>query len=141
MAKPMTADPTSPERDGAGRVPLGGEPRALQNGRFLLPPVRDTEHAGFYTVEMQLDRDNGKEPFAAAFAVNVEPDEGDLRYVPHDEAKAALGLEQILTGLPAAAAAKADDGGNDLGPTLLLATLLFVLGEAALARYVSIRRN
>lgn len=140
-ARPLDLQVQRPERDGAGRVPLGGEPRALQNGRFLLPPVRDTEHAGFYTVEMQLDRDNGKEPFAAAFAVNVEPDEGDLRYVPHDEAKAALGLEQILTGLPAAAAAKADDGGNDLGPTLLLATLLFVLGEAALARYVSIRRN
>ena len=29
----------------------------------------------------------------------------------------------------------------ELGPTLLLLTLLLVLGEAALARYVSVRRS
>ena len=30
---------------------------------------------------------------------------------------------------------------SDLGPTLLFATLLFVLAEAALARFVSVRRS
>lgn len=139
--RPLDLAVQRPERDGGSRLPVGGEPRALPGGRFVLPALRDTEQAGFYTYEMQLDRDDGRQPFAATFAVNVVADEGELRYASHDEAKTALALPRVLTGLPATAEAAQEQGGNELGPSLLLALLLFVLGEAALARYVSIRRN
>ncbi len=69
------------------------------------------------------------------------PAEGELRYPTHEEAKQALGLPRILTGLPTVATAADGPDKSDLGPTLLLLTLLFVLGEAALARFVSARRS
>lgn len=140
-ARPEEIAVQRPERDGRGKTPLGEEPRPLPGGRFLLPPVNDTVHAGFYTVDMVLDREAGKEALSLPFAVNVDPDEGDLRYLAHEEARQALGLERILDNLPAAAEAAEDPDQSELGPTLLLLTLLFVLGEAALARYVSVRRS
>ncbi|MCA8965765.1 MAG: BatA domain-containing protein [Planctomycetes bacterium] len=139
--RPENIELQRPERDGGARVPVGGEPRPLPGDRFQLPTLRDTEHAGFYTVEMMLDRDNGKEPLVLPFAVNVDPDEGDLRYVAHDEARQALSLPRVLTNLPAAADAAEPSDSSELGPTLLLCTLLLVLGEAALARFVSMRRS
>lgn len=139
--RPENLELLRPERDGGGRVPVGGDPRALPGGRFQLPALRDTNFAGFYTVEMLLDKESGKEPHVVPFAVNVEPDEGELRYVPHDDAKQALNLPRILTALPAVAETTEEGDANELGPTLLWCMLLFVLGEAALARFVSIRRN
>ena len=43
--------------------------------------------------------------------------------------------------MPAVAAAEDGPDRSELGPTLLLLTLLMVLGEAALARYVAARRS
>jgi len=140
-ARPLAVEVQRPERDGGGKTPIAEDARALPGGRFALPPLSDTRFAGFYTFEFELDRENGREPATLQFAVNVDPDEGDLRYAPHAEVKEALGLERVLTSLPAIAEAADNPDRSELGPSLLLALLLFVLGEAAMARYVSLRRN
>ena len=53
----------------------------------------------------------------------------------------ALGIEPVLTALPTEDAAAAEPERSELGPSLLFACLLFVLGEAAMARRVSVRRT
>ncbi|MCR9245579.1 MAG: BatA domain-containing protein [bacterium] len=140
-ARPLDVEVQKPERDGTGKSPIAEEARPLTGGRFLLPPLSDTRFAGFYTFDFVLDRESGREPASQQFAVNVLPDEGELRYLPHSEARENAGLERVNTGLPVIAEAIDDPDRSDLGPSLLLLTLLFVLGEAAMARYVSIRRS
>ncbi|MBL9076541.1 MAG: BatA domain-containing protein [Planctomycetes bacterium] len=130
-----------PERDGRARTPVAEDPLPLPGDRFRLPPIGDTVFAGFYTVDLVLDRPSGKEPVALPFAVNVDPDEGELRYAAHEEARQSLGIERVLDALPATAAQDETPQQNELGPLLLLLTLLCVLGEATLARFVSVRRN
>jgi Aerotolerance regulator N-terminal/von Willebrand factor type A domain len=139
--RPLDVEVQRPERDGRPKAPLAEEPQPLSGGRFRLPPLADTAFAGFYTFDLVLDREAGKEALSLPFAVNVDPDEGELRYLAHEQARAGLGLERILDGLPAVTTAAEDGDDSDLGPTLLLLTLLLVLGEAALARFVSVRRS
>jgi len=140
-ARPENVEVNRPERDGRAKSPLAEESKPLAGGRYGLPPYGDTCYAGFYVFDMMLDRETGKEPLSLPFAVNVDPDEGDLRYASHEQTRNALGLQSVLDSLPAATTAVDDPDRSDLGPTLLLLTLLFVLGEAALARYVSVRRS
>ena len=140
-ARPDTIEVLRPERDGRPKAPLAEDPAPLPGGRYRLGPLPDTAFAGFYVFDLVLDRPTGKEAMVVPFAVNVAPDEGDLRFLAHDEAKKSLGLARILDGLPEVAEAADDPDRSDLGPTLLLLTLLFVLSEAALARYVSVRRS
>jgi hypothetical protein len=140
-ARPLDIEVQRPDRDGRPKAPLAEDPLPLPGGRFRLPPLADTAFAGFYTFDLVLDRDAGKEALSLPFAVNVDPEEGDLRYLAHEQARTGLGLERILDGLPAAANARDDTDASELGPSLLLLTLLLVLGEAALARYVSVRRS
>lgn len=140
-ARPTAIELQRPERDGGGRAPVADDPVPLPGGRYALPPFPNTLYAGCYTFELLLDRDSGKEALVLPFAVNVEPAEGDLRYAAHEELQKALGLPRILNALPAVAGPAADDHHRDLGPSLLLATLLLVLAEAALARYVAVRRS
>ena len=98
--------------------------------------------SGIYVVDLQLERDTGKEPWSQPFAVHVDPDEGQLSYAAHEEVRQALGLDGVLTGLPTKTSTGDNDpGASELGPSLLLALLLLVLGEAAMARYVSVRRT
>lgn len=139
-ARPTAIELQRAERDGGGKEPIGDEPVPLPGDRFALPGFSDARHAGFYTFDLVLDRDDGRVPMQLPFAVNVDPAEGELRYAAHAEAKEALGVDRVLNALPTATAAAADQDRNDFGPSLLLATLLFVLGEATLARYVSRRR-
>ena len=140
-ARPQEIEVGRPERDGRPRAPVAEAARPLPGGRFALPPFTQTTFAGFYNFDMVLDRESGKEPISLPFAVNVDTDEGDLRYPSHAEVQAALGLERILDALPATASAESQSDRNELGPSLLLLTLLFVLGEAALARFVASRRT
>jgi hypothetical protein len=140
-ARPENIEVQRPERDGRPKAPLAEEPLALPRGRYQLPPLSDTPFAGFYQFELVMDRDAGKEALVLPFAVNVAADEGELRFLAPDEAKQVLGLERVLDGLPAIATQSEDHARSELGPTLLLLTLLFVLGEAALARFVSVRRS
>jgi PAS domain-containing protein len=140
-ARPLDVEVTRARRDGRPAAALADTPQALPGGRFALPTFSDTTFAGFYDYSLVLDRESGQEPRSLPFAVNVDPAEGDLRYPSHAEAKAALGVERILDTLPAVA--ERDDGPDrsDLGPSFLLLTLLLVLGEAALARFVAARRS
>lgn len=140
-ARPENVEVQRPERDGRLRAPLAEEPVALPGGRYRLPGLSDTPFAGFYQFDLVLDRAAGKEPTSLPFAVNVGLDEGELRYLAHADARAALGVERILDGLPEAVHVQDDADRSDVGPSLLLLTLLLVLGEAALARYVSVRRS
>ena len=140
-ARPLDVEVTRPRRDGRPAAALADTPQALPGGRFSLPTFSDTIFAGFYDCSFVLDKESGQEPRSLPFAVNVDPAEGDLRYPSHAEAKAALGVERVLDTLPAVA--ERDDGPDrsDLGPSFLLLTLLLVLGEAALARFVASRRS
>lgn len=140
-ARPENVEVQRPERDGRLRAPLAEEPVALPGGRYRLPGLSDTPFAGFYQFDFVLDRAAGKEPTSLPFAVNVGLDEGELRYLAHADARASLGVERILDGLPEAVHVQDDADRSDLGPSLLLVTLLLVLGEAALARFVSVRRS
>lgn len=140
-ARPATVELQRPERDGGGKVPLDEDARPLPGGRYALPPWNGTLHAGFYTYDLVLDRENGKEALSLPFAVNVDPDEGELRYADHETIRTVLGVERVLSDLPKIGTEHADTSGNDLGPSLLWLVLLVVLSEAALARYVSKHRN
>lgn len=140
-ARPENVEVQRPERDGRARAPVPEEAAPLPGNRYRLGPLADTAFAGFYTFDMVLDQKAGKEALSLPFAVNIAPEEGELRYVAHDEARAAIGVDRILDALPVQVEAAVDPGRSDLGPLLLLLTLLFVVGEAALARYVSVRRN
>ncbi|HEB54144.1 MAG TPA: VWA domain-containing protein [bacterium] len=140
-ARPENIELERPVRDGRPRALIAEASQPVPGGRFLLPPFANTIYAGFYTFDMQLDRESGKEPLRLPFAVNVDPAEGELRYPAHADAQRALGVERILTSLPAIASADDTPDQSELGPSLLLLTLLFVLGEAALARYVTARRG
>ena len=140
-ARPENVEVVLPDRDGGQKLPVSEETRPLLGGRYTLPAWLHTVHAGFYTFELQLDRDSGKEPLSLPFAVNVDPAEGELRFAAHGDVREALGIPRVLSGLPIDSAAGGDADSNELGPSLLLALLLFVLGEAAMARYVSARRG
>lgn len=140
-ARPTTIELQRPERDGGGRAPVADDPVPLPSGRYALPPFANTLYAGCYTFELLLDRDSGKEALTLPFAVNVDPGEGELRYASHDELQKALGLPRILTALPATAGPADPERNHDLGPHLLLTTFLLLLAEAALARYVAVRRS
>ena len=140
-ARPAELEVQRPERDGGGRTPLADEPRPLASGRYALPPYAQTQHAGCYLYEASLERESGRERLVLPFAVNVDPAEGELRYAAHEEVRAALGIERVLTALATEGRASVDPQRSELGPSLLLALLLFVLGEAAMARHVSVRRN
>jgi hypothetical protein len=140
--RPDDVEVQRPERDGRPKTLLADAAAALPGKRYRLGPLADAAYAGFYVFDYVAERESGKEAASTPFAVNVVADEGELRYVGHDEARGALGIDAVLTGLPAAAEAASDDAGqSDLGPGLLLATLLFVLSEAALARFIAGRRT
>lgn len=140
-ARPENVEVVKPEREGAAKVPLSEDTRPLPGGRYALPPFAPTLFAGFYTFDLALDRETGKEQISLPFAVNVDPAEGELVYAPHDEVRQALGIDRVLNALPTADGATADQQRTEFGPMLLWATLLFVLAEAAMARYVSVRRT
>ena len=130
-----------PERAGGGKQPVSDDSRPLPGGRFALPPLPVTVMAGVYVCDLQLERESVREPWSAPFAVHVDPDEGLLQYAAHEDVQQALGVDRIATGLPATAIAAADPGGSEYGPLLLLLTLCLVVGEAAMGRYVAVRRT
>lgn len=140
-ARPENAELQRPERDGRPKLPLAEEPQPLPGGRYRLGPIADTAFAGFYVVDLLLERPAGREALSLPFAVNVDVGEGELRYAAHDQVRQALGLQRVLDALPGAAASSGDPDRSELGPSLLLLTLLFVLSEAALARHIAVRRS
>jgi len=140
-ARPVDLEVQRSDRDGSQVSPVAETARALPGGRFALPPFSDTVFAGFYTFSLVLDHDSGREAKALPFAVNLDPEEGALEYAAHAAAQQALGVDRILDALPAVRSAEDSPDRSELGPSLLLLTLLLVLGEAALARFVAARRS
>jgi hypothetical protein len=140
-SRPVDVEVLLPERAGGGKLPVTDSPRPLPGGRYGMPPFPGTVMAGIYVCDLQLERDTGREPWSAPFAVRVDPEEGNLVYAPHDDVQQALGIERVETTLPVASTLPADAAANEFGPTLLLLTLLLVVGESAMARFVSVRRN
>lgn len=131
----------SSERAGSLRIPVGEDSHPLSGGRYGLPPCRDTAFAGIYVADMQVERDGVLAPQQVPFAVNVDPAEGALEYAAPAIVREKLGVERILRELPADGSAAIESGRSELGPLLLLMTLIFLVGEAALARFVSTRRG
>lgn len=139
--KPRDVAFLSSERAGSLRIPVAEEVRPLPGGRFALPPCRDTAFAGVYLADMHVERDGVLAPQQIPFAVNVDPAEGALDYATAATVREKLGVERILRDLPADGSAAIDSGRSELGPFFLLLTLIFLVSEAALARFVSTRRG
>lgn len=130
-----------PERAGGGKVPIAKESRPMRAGLFALPPFTQTDHAGIYTFEMNLGETGSTEQVHLPFAVNPDPKEGELSYFNHSTLREKLGIENIFTAMPDDDAKNEDSGSAELGPFLLYLVLLFILGEASWARFVSRRRT
>ncbi|HLU38031.1 MAG TPA: hypothetical protein VK081_01525, partial [Planctomycetota bacterium] len=139
--KPRDVAFISSERAGSLRIPVGDETRLLAGGRYSLPPCRDTGFAGIYMADMHVERDGVLAPHSMPFAVNVDPSDGALDYAAPAVVRERLGIERVLRDLPDDGSSAVAAGRNDLGPLLMLFALLFLLGEAALARFVSTRRQ
>ncbi len=140
-SRPYDLAAVLPERAGLAKVPIGDDAQPLLGGRYALPPFGRTEHAGFYTIEMLVDRGGAQERDQLSFAVNPDPAEGELEFFSHEAAREFLGVERIVTDLPNASQAAIQSSFSDLGPLFLWLTLAALLGEAALARFVSRRRK
>ncbi|MHC5063742.1 MAG: BatA domain-containing protein [Planctomycetota bacterium] len=138
--KPEGLAVTLPERAGQNRVPIGEEATPLLGDRYSLPPFRQTEYSGFYQMDMLLQISGGGQEHQEVFAVNTDPEEGDLNYFSHEMAEANLGVDRILSELPSEGRALTA-GSSELGPLLLWLTLIILLSEAAMARWVSRRRS
>jgi len=129
-----------PERAGGSKEPVGDEARALPGQLFALPPFTNTAHAGFYSYEMNLRGRGDGEQVRLPFAVTADPKEGELQYLSHAVVHDRLGVVTIHKSLPQAAEGISQATVTELGPFLLYFVLFFVLGEAALARWISRRR-
>ncbi|MBK8978234.1 MAG: BatA domain-containing protein [Planctomycetes bacterium] len=140
--RPTNLSIVPPERAGVPQFAVGGEATPVPGDRFALPPDRRTGYAGFYVYEMTLGEERGSAlERRELFAVNPDPAEGDLDYLSHARAAELLGVERIVADLPESADSAVDAGIDELGPLLLWATLAFLIGEAAMARFVSRRRT
>jgi hypothetical protein len=139
--RPTDVEVLLPERAGGRKQPFSEDARPLPGGRYAVPAFAATTMAGFYVYEAQLEREAGREPWNQPFAVHVDPDEGNLSYAAHSDVQQALAIDRVLTSMPSESQDAGDPGGNEFGPPLLLLTLLLVVGEAAMARYVSVRRS
>jgi len=129
------------DRAGGSKVPIAKDSRPLRAGLFALPAFTQTAHAGFYTFEMDLGETGSTQQVRMPFAVNPDPLEGELTYFDHTTLREKLGIENIYTALPDQDTAIANAGAAELGPFLLYLVLLFILGEATWARFVSRRRT
>ncbi len=139
--RPFNMAVVTPDRSGLGKVPVAEVARPLRGDRYALPAFTKTDHGGIYRGEMLLDISGGSQPEKLLFAVNPDPEEGDLVYLTHASARDQLDIKQIYTQLPASGNTALEAGINDLGPLLLLLVLLFVLSESTLARWISRRRS
>lgn len=132
---------TLPERAGGGKAPVGSNSKPLPGGRHTLPVWARTEYAGVYVFDLAVEGDTGRAPLELPFAVNPDPAEGALTYASHSAVASTLGLEQVFTVLPSGGDTGGGDGRGDLGPFLLYGVLALLIGEAAMARFVSRRRG
>jgi hypothetical protein len=139
-SRPFNLAVVMPERSGQGKTLVGEDAKPVLGDRYALPPFATTSWAGVYEIEMLLDQSGNHVRHQEFFAVNVDPAEGELAYWSHEIAREQLGVARILAELPTASGAAVQAGISDLGPSLLALLLALLVGEAALARWVSRRR-
>ncbi len=149
------------ERPGAAESGVVGAPleipldlaRYQRQVRFALPPgsalpsvavdaptetdgtttarLLDTDRSGFYEAQL-LRTDNATE--TRRYAVNVDPEEGDLRTVDGTQLAARLGGVKFRYAQAASFQIGGDElAGNNLGDALLFALVLLLVGEQILA--------
>ena len=139
--RPSNLSIVPPERASAAKIPIGEEPRPLPGDRYALPPYRGTGYAGFYVYNLTVGEERGGAvEESELFAVQPDPDEGDLSYFSHGAARETLGVDRVVSDLPDTAEASLDAGVDELGPFLLALLVMFLVGEAAMARFVARRR-
>jgi hypothetical protein len=130
-----------PVSAGGSKRAVAGDARQIEEGRFVLPPFLDTERSGIYRLESEVERLGvaGKEPFL--FAVNVDPEEGVLTYLPGEQLKLRLPGAQVTSELPTDIVLSKDRNRGEVGPQALYLVLLFLVGEALMAAWVGRRRR
>ena len=128
------------ERAGGTKVPIAKDSRPMRGGLFALPTFTQTDHAGIYIFEMDLGQHGSSQQLRLPFAVNPDATEGELTYYGHNTVRDEFGAKHIHRALPSDSAEADSAGVGELGPLLLYLALLFVLGEACWARFVSRRR-
>ena len=125
-------------RPDGSRRPLDGEPEALGPARWRLPavPGKDTERSGVYRVELE-----GASPLA--FAVRIDPAEGDVARLGHAELAA---LHRAW--LPIEPGSGADDEQDAVQPQrgelwrwLAIACVAAVVLESLWAAWIGQRRG
>jgi hypothetical protein len=129
-------------RPDGSRTPLDGVAQELANGRWRLPviPGKDTERAGLYRIEMES---GGSRAGSTAFAVRIDPSEGDLERLRPGE------LESLHPALVPVTSGETDTGGVDpraqqrgeLWRGIALACLAALVLESLWAAWIGRRRS
>jgi hypothetical protein len=129
-------------RPDGSRTPIDGVPQELPDGRWRLPviPGKDTEKAGLYRIEMESA---GARASSVAFAVRIDPSEGDLERLRPEE------LGSLHPALVAVATGAVDARGEDpralqrgeLWRGIALACLVALAMESLWAAWIGRRRS
>lgn len=92
---------------------FGGAPRALGSDRYALPEITETSRPGIYSVEVEIAvGTSGVTMETTRFAVNVEPEEGNLEQIPKEA------VPSFFPGLQS----KPFDGGESINPKSMSVT-------------------
>jgi len=129
-------------RPDGSRTAIDGVAQELADGRWRLPviPGKETERAGLYRIEMES---SGARPGQTAFAVRIDPGEGDLeRLRPEELATLHPALAAVNRGEDADLAA--DPGARQRGELwrgIALACLVALALETLWAAWLGRRRS
>ena len=150
VGRPLTAVSRLMPRDvsvvlpvsaGGSKRAVAGDARQIEEGRYVLPSFLDTDRAGVYRLESEVEKLGVQSREQFLFAVNVDPEEGILTYLPADQIKARLPAAQVATELPTDLVVSKDRNRGEVGPQVLYLVLLFLVGEALMATWVGRRRR
>lgn len=129
-------------RPDGSRTPIDGVPQELPDGRWRLPviPGKDTEKAGLYRIEMESA---GSRASSVAFAVRIDPTEGDLERIRPEE------LGSLHSALVAVSSGAGETHGEDprslqrgeLWRGIALASLAALVLESLWAAWIGRRRS
>lgn len=128
----------APERANSVSATFETEARGLPGGRFALPPYDATAYSGFYDYQFLDAEDRDR---SVVFSVNPDTEEGELSYFSDASIKELLGVDTVLQGLEDNSIDANTNATDDFGPWLLGLLVALLAGEAAMARFVTRRRN
>jgi hypothetical protein len=129
-------------RPDGSRVPVDGVAEELSSGRWRLPvvPGRETEKSGLYRIEMEVA---GARAASMAFAVRMDPSEGDLERVGREELAT---LHPALLGVASGERGEGDPGirapeRGELWRGIAIACLAALVLESLWAAWIGRRRS